>query len=288
MPAQRPFHPNVSARRAASAGRPAGVRVSRGRRRRLGAFIGRMVPIAAAIMGAISFLALTDGGRGIRHAQPLMVQIDRFAEQLGFGLETASVSGYRMTSARAVLDAIDMADTRSLIRFDSGAARRRIEALPWVAEARVSTVWPHAVEVRVRERAPFAVWQQGDKDILVDINGRRLAEVGKGSVDHLLVISGDGAPKAAGEIVQLLGTHADLKAQIVSLERIGGRRWTLHLSGGRSVLLPAKGIGPALEQFTEGVPGTRLMDADFRTFDLRDPAHPRVRIEKPSAAKVRS
>lgn len=46
------------------------------------------------------------------------------------------------------------------------AVRSRVEALPWVAHARVSRVWPGRVAVRVWERKPYALW--GDKGLVDD------------------------------------------------------------------------------------------------------------------------
>ncbi len=52
------------------------------------------------------------------------------------------------------------------VRLD--AVRAQVEALPWVAHARVSRVWPGRIAVRVWERSPYALW--GDKG-LVDEEG---------------------------------------------------------------------------------------------------------------------
>jgi cell division protein FtsQ len=58
-------------------------------------------------------------------------------------------------------------DTR-LFDVDLAAVRTRVEALPWVAHARVTRVWPGRIAVRVWERQPYARW--GDKG-LVDSEG---------------------------------------------------------------------------------------------------------------------
>jgi cell division protein FtsQ len=56
-----------------------------------------------------------------------------------------------------------------LFDADLAAVRARIEALPWVAQARVSRVWPDRIAIRVRERRPYARWGES---ALLDEQGR--------------------------------------------------------------------------------------------------------------------
>lgn len=67
---------------------------------------------------------------------------------------------------------------RPMVDLDEGAAARRIERLPWVADARVRRQWPNTVSIEVRERAPAAsVPAAGGGWALVDDRGRVLAPV---------------------------------------------------------------------------------------------------------------
>lgn len=247
--------------------------------------VSHALSIIAALLGAVCFLALTDGGRKTRKAKPLIVQIDRFAERLGLGLNQAWVTGHRKTSDRDVFDALDLVHARSLFGFDKARARRRIEALPWVAEARIQTVWPHRVEVRLREREPIAVWRQADHDLLVDQEGRVLARIGIGKRAGLPVVAGAGAPESAAGLSTLLAHYADLKNLILVAERVGERRWTLHLIDGRRIDLPEKDAATALERLMTGRRGRRLVDVAFQMLDFRDPAHVRIRNARQGARR---
>ena len=53
-----------------------------------------------------------------------------------------------------------------LFDIDLEAVRSQVEALPWVAHARVSRVWPGRIALRVWERKPYALW--GDKGLVDD------------------------------------------------------------------------------------------------------------------------
>lgn len=61
-------------------------------------------------------------------------------------------------SAGQITAAVGETDTPRLFTIDLAAIRARVEALPWVAHARVSRVWPDRIAVRVTERVPFARW----------------------------------------------------------------------------------------------------------------------------------
>ncbi|MCB1509441.1 MAG: FtsQ-type POTRA domain-containing protein [Hyphomicrobiaceae bacterium] len=274
----------LMAHRARDAARRSSTRAARTRP----ALIARLFPLLGALAGAFGFLLLTDGGRRTQPVEPLLAQADRIAARIGLGFVQASVSGHRMTPDGDILDALHMGKSKSLLTFDKLAARRRIEALPWVSEARLTTVWPHLVKVRVRERTPFAVWRKADHDVLVDRDGRQLAKVRRGAVGGLVVLAGSGAPEAAPAFLKKLAVHAELARSVVALERVGERRWTVHLAGGRSVYLPEKDVAGALALLTSGAAGTRLIDAAFERIDLRDPLSVRVRSSGPSAVGRRA
>lgn len=54
--------------------------------------------------------------------------------------------------------AADLDADQRLFDVDLAELRARIETLPWVAQARVTRVWPDVLAVRLVERVPFARW----------------------------------------------------------------------------------------------------------------------------------
>jgi cell division protein FtsQ len=239
----------------------------------------RKLPLAAAVFGAVCFLVLTDGGRHTRQAEPLLVQVDRLAEQVGLGLQQAWISGHRNTSDRDVADALGMSQARSLIAFDKEAARTRLENLPWVREARVLKVWPHRVEVQLREYRPFAVWRHADHDVLITDEGRRLARIGVGTVKGLPVVAGVGAERNVANLVRTILSNNDALARdLLVAEWVGERRWTLHLAGGRRIHLPEKDAARSYATVVGAVRGERAWPRDFKVLDLRDPRYVRLRM----------
>jgi cell division protein FtsQ len=78
-----------------------------------------------------------------------------------------------------------------LFEVDLEAVRSHVEALPWVARARVARVWPRRIAVRVWEREPVARW--GD-DGLVDTQGQTYTPPAKDLAEG----AADGLPRLAG------------------------------------------------------------------------------------------
>lgn len=110
-------------------------------------------------------LALLVDGLALAHTG--FVDVDRF-----------DVAGSPNTSAAAVQSASGIHAGDALLTLDESGAERRIEELPWVAEADVVRQWPGTVRITVTERQPAAVLQVKDDPAvplaLADATGRIL------------------------------------------------------------------------------------------------------------------
>ena len=74
-----------------------------------------------------------------------------------------STSRAPCTADGATLDAVvDDLDGANVLRVDTEAAERRLEAIPWVDDARVTTDFPHGAKIEIRERRPMIAYQGAD------------------------------------------------------------------------------------------------------------------------------
>lgn len=112
--------------------------------------------------------------------------------------EVRAVGGEHTTTSEVLAAAgIDRGDT--MLTLDTGAAERRVEALPWVADATVSRRWPGVVAVRVRERTATAAVRITDtRWAEVDASGRVLA-LGEAAPDGMPAVTGVEGRIAEGE-----------------------------------------------------------------------------------------
>jgi cell division protein FtsQ len=71
-------------------------------------------------------------------------------------VDRVDVVGTRHLPVDEVRRVVEVAHGDALLRIDLGAVERRVEALPWVADADASRDLPGALRVHVTERAPVA------------------------------------------------------------------------------------------------------------------------------------
>jgi cell division protein FtsQ len=196
------------------------------------------VPVLAAAAGLMAMLGLIGVGRPATRAAA-MAGLERLAESAGFGLQQIAITGQRFTPDGDIFDALDLSNARTLLGFDNRAAQRRIEALPWVERASMERVFPDRLDIHIVEREAFAVWQTDGQYFLIDRTGRRLAALPARALPALRRVAGEGADVSAAPLFAALAAYPELVRRLEVAERVGGRRWTLRLSGAAAILLPA-------------------------------------------------
>lgn len=229
----------------------------------------RLTTLTVAVIGAVAFAVLTRGGSAARQARPFIEEADRIAEQAGLGLSQVYLTGHRMTSDRDIFDALDLAHSRSMLRFDSLAARHRIERLAWVKTATINRIFPDSIDIEITEREPFAVWNRSGRNYLIDRTGRILGAAPARLWTDLPRIAGEGAAEGAESILQLVRQHKDLAGRLQEAVRVAERRWTLRLTDGTEILLPAEGEAQALARLMADPLRLRLLDGTHASVDLR-------------------
>ena len=123
--------------------------------------------------------------------------------------------------------------------FDGAAARARIEALPWIETASISRVYPGSLDIRVTERKAAALWMKGERANLIDAGGRVLSGVKPGTPVNLPRVAGKGRPQQAKALLDLVMRYPSIWERFELAERVGERRWTLHLKDRVTIHLAA-------------------------------------------------
>jgi cell division protein FtsQ len=228
------------------------------------------LPVAiAAAVGAASFAVLTGFGGATRKPGSVVVELDRVAELAGLGLNQVQLTGHHFTTDAAIFEQLELDRVRSLVSFNALAARERIEKLPWVETATITRLLPDTLAITITERKPFAVWQLGDRETLIDAGGRRLGGIRSGGAPELPRVAGVGAPDSSAELFAHLAQYPEITGRLVVAERVGQRRWTLRLSGELEVLLPSTLDARPFKALLQSVNGRRLLDSGSGQLDLR-------------------
>jgi cell division protein FtsQ len=166
-------------------------------------------------------------------------------------VRSVTVTGTHLVSQARVIAAADVPPGTPLLRVDTGAVTRRVEAIPQVASARVTADWPDRLAIAVTERVPvLAVKMAGGGYDLVDHTGVpvRWAKSRPAGMPQLLTsLPGSGlagAPSvstAASVLAELQRWLASQVAQVSVTQAAEsgdavGRQVTLHLRSGKTVL----------------------------------------------------
>ena len=257
-------------------------------RRRLAsrqATVGRRLALTLfmGLSGALVFSILTDGGRQTRAVATFLPETDAVLSWMGIRVEQVALSGQRFTSDADVFEAIDIPSTGSLVTFDAAQARERIEKLPWVSTAAISRIFPGALDVRITERQPSALWIDNGREYLVDDSGRVLSALKKGTNVKLPRLSGAGAPAEAQALLDLIVRFPRIAERFEMAERVGERRWTLHLKSGVVVHLGADREAVALAALSSPDELGKLVDTPNTIVDLRTRGRITVRAAPPPA-----
>jgi cell division protein FtsQ len=190
----------------------------------------------------------------------------------GFAVRAVELAGNDRTSEEDAYAAIDVVPGRSIFAIDPGLARRKLMALPWVADAEVRRQLPDTLSVRLIEKRPFALWRDKKGIAVVERNGAVITREPEEQF-HLPIIVGAGAPEAAAPFIDALGGFKAVNARVKMIERVGERRWDLLLDTGVTAKLPEEGWETQLGELERLITGKKVLDRDIEIIDLRYPDH---------------
>ena len=230
-------------------------------------------PMLSLALGLIAFAAgagILAGGYIGKTEAKIVKTVHGALAGAGFVVRQIHLSGNERTEEEAIFNALDVVRGGSILALDPMAARKRLIALPWVAEAEVSRQLPDTLSVRVIEKRPFALWRNGDDIAIVERSGAVITREGAEAF-HLPVIAGDGAPEAAATFLDALGAFKAVAPRVRMIERMGRRRWDLKLDGGVTVRLPEVGWETQLGELEKLIVERKVLDRDIEIIDLRYP-----------------
>jgi cell division protein FtsQ len=209
---------------------------------------------------------------------------DAAANAAGFRIASIALSGERHVSREEILSAAGVTGTTSLLFFDVEGARERLKTNPWIADATLLKLYPDRLQIGIKERAAFALWQQAGRVSVVAGDGTVLEPYVNPRLIRLPLVVGVGAAARAQEILALLDRYPDLRDQVRAAVLIGERRWNLRLRNGLDVRLPETEVAPALATLVGLDKDKKLLSRDIVAVDLRLPDRVTVQLSEAAAA----
>ncbi len=252
-------------------------------------------PIASALAALMVIGAVAGGGWWTvkndwigRAATSVWWEVIALTVDLDFTIRDVLVTGRHETSRDALMRAVKLERGAPILAFDTQAAKRRIEALPWVRTAAVERLLPDTVVVRIKERQALALWQRKGRFALIDHDGRVITDKGLERFSDLLVVVGDDAPGHAAELLRMLAAETALMNRVKAGVRVGARRWNLRLDNGIDVLLPEEEAAKAWMRLSAYEAKHKVLARDIKVLDLRLPDRVVVRRRAATPGMIRA
>jgi cell division protein FtsQ len=252
-------------------------------------FEGVRVPRFTGISALALFLLASIGYGAVRGDHvPMIVDVlkdyrDAGANSLGFRIAAVSLSGEKHVSRAEIMAAVGITGRTSLLFLDVEAARVRLKTNPWIAEATVRKLFPDRLQIRVREREPFALWQVEGKLALIAADGTVIGPPSEAAFAALPLVVGRGAQMLARDFLSLVDRYPAIRDQVRASVLVAERRWNLKLKNNLDVRLPETDIGPALDTLAALDRDKHLFSRDITAIDLRLPDRVTVRLSDAAA-----
>ena len=125
-----------------------------------------------------------------------------------------------------------------LLNYDLEAAKKRIEALPWIRQVSVKRMLPNTILLSISESRALAIWQNKGKFSLINEQGEEIKVSDLRKFNSLMVVVGKDAPTNTRSLFSFLKTEPALYRQVKAAVWVSGRRWNLKMEGEINVRLP--------------------------------------------------
>jgi len=208
---------------------------------------------------------------------------DTAANSLGFRIAAVSLTGEKEVSREEVLTTAGVTGRASLLFLDADAARARLLANPWIADAAVFKLYPDRLQITVTERLAFALWQQDGRVSVIASDGTVLEPFVEDRYRGLPPVVGHGAEREANAFLGTLSRYPEIRSQLRASILVAERRWNLRLNSGVDVRLPEGNVEAALDRLVALDREKKLLSRDIVAVDLRLPDRVTVRLSDGAA-----
>jgi len=244
---------------------------------------GAGIAASAVLIGATLVYGAVAGKHVAAVVDWLTNARDVAANSLGFRIAAISLSGAKEVSREEVLTTAGVTGRASLLFLDADAARTRLLANPWIADAAVLKLYPDRLQISITERQAFALWQKDGRLSVIAADGTVLEPFVEDRYLALPLVVGEGAAEQAYDFLAVLDRYPEIRAKLRASILVAERRWDLRLKNGIEVQLPETGIDQTLDRLVRLDHDKKLLSRDITMVDLRLPDRVSVRLSEAAA-----
>jgi cell division protein FtsQ len=247
--------------------------------------IGFAATLCLILASAIYGMAL--GG----HVPAVVMQLkdarDALANVSGFRIAAVALTGNKNVTREEILATAGVTGRASLLFLDADAARTRLQANPWIADATVLKLFPDRLHITVKEREVFALWQKDGQVSVIASDGTVVERYAASRFTGLPLVVGRGAHLKAREFLAVLDRYPQIRGDLRAATLVAERRWNLKLRNGLDVRLPETDVARALDILIALDREKKILSRDITSIDLRLPDRATVRLNE-AAAQARN
>jgi cell division protein FtsQ len=243
------------------------------------------IGIAASILLLVATLGYgaVAGGHVAEVGDWLKNARDEVANTAGFRIAAIALSGQKEVSREDILTTAGVTAHTSLLFLDAVAARTRLLANPWIADAAVLKLYPDRLQITVTERQAFALWQKDGRVSVIAADGTVLETLVENRYVGLPLVVGRGAQRQAKDFLTILDRYPDIRSVLRASVLVAERRWNLRLNNGIDVRLPEANVEQALDRLVALDHEKKLLSRDIVAVDLRLADRVTVRLSDAAA-----
>lgn len=209
---------------------------------------------------------------------------DALARWIGFGVEQVAVEGHAELTRDEVVKFSGLDPRASLPFLDPQALQAKLLAVPLIAEAQVTKLYPDRLRIDIRERVPYALWQMEGEVKVIAADGTAIETFSDARFLRLPHVVGPESNLRVTEYAALSAVVPELQSQIRAGTLVAGRRWNLKLLNGVDLLLPEEGAAEALKAFWAIEKDAKVTDRAVLAVDLRLKDRITLRLTEEAAA----
>lgn len=239
--------------------------------------------VFALVLASVAYGVVKGGHADVVGAQFAEIR-DAAANAAGFEIASIALAGEKQLTREDILNIAGISGRASLLFLDADAARTRLKANPWIADATILKLFPDRLHIAVTERRAFALWQKDGRVRVISRDGVTVEPFVAPHVAHLPLVVGQGANLKAAEFLNVMNGYPDLRDQVHAYVLVADRRWNLRLKNGIDIRLPEAEPVEAIEALLALDRDKKLLTRDILAIDLRIRDRVTVRLSDEAAA----
>ncbi|MBY7649808.1 MAG: cell division protein [Candidatus Liberibacter europaeus] len=239
-------------------------------------FLEKIFPPYSGIAFTILFFSIV-GIYGFLVGGNTRLSTDMLGYIYDFSIEKIRIIGNVETSEVDIIRCLGVNWNKSLISFDAAIVQNNLLKLPWISHAEIHRIYPNTIEIRIKERDPYAIWQRDANFFLIDKDGDIIESFSNAKFSYLPKLIGKGVNREIKSFAKLL-EFSEIAKLVKAYNWIAERRWDMHLQNGIVVNLPEEKFSDALFKLLELQNKYKIFDRDISVIDMRIPDRITIRL----------